>query len=266
MARRPWTRSDGERALRHDDARPADPDLLAAHLHPDPARTSHGVALLDEHGRAVGHQTVCDQAADERTGGAAGRGILRDADGRVEEPGVRDGGRIDGIQAVQVATLGVNLRAGPARRGPSGRARSTTARSRTGTRRCAAPVETTCAGTSSSKSGPPGSNPSARASSSRSVTVRPNRGGACSITIASGRPFRPAISTGRTRPPISCASVAPPSASRSIRPAVASHHKAPSALWPAPTTSAPAGVNERSRQIAPGRVAGSTNVVSDWLN
>jgi hypothetical protein len=34
----------------------------------------------------------------------------------------------------------------------------------------------------------------------------------------------------------------------------------------APTTSAPAGVNERSRQVAPGRVAGSTNVVSDWLN
>jgi hypothetical protein len=26
-ARRLWTRSDGEQAFRHDDARPADPDL-----------------------------------------------------------------------------------------------------------------------------------------------------------------------------------------------------------------------------------------------
>ena len=70
------------------------------------------MALLDEHGRAVGHHALRDQAADERTGGAAGRGILRDADRRVEEPGVRDGGRIDGIEAVQVTPLAADLREG----------------------------------------------------------------------------------------------------------------------------------------------------------
>jgi hypothetical protein len=188
------------------------------------------MALLDEHRRTVAHHALCDQAADERTGGAAGRGILPDAHGRVEEPGMRDGGRIDGIEAVQVTALPANLREGRRQPRTSGRARPTTARSRAGTRRCAAPVETTCAGTSSSRSGRPGSNPSAPASSSRSVTVRPSSGGACSITIASGRPFRPVTSTGRTRSPISCASTAPPSASSSIRPALASHHQAPSAL------------------------------------
>ena len=58
------------------------------------------MALLDEHGRASGTTPLCDQAADERTGGAAGRGILPDADRWVEKPGVRDRGRIDGIEAV----------------------------------------------------------------------------------------------------------------------------------------------------------------------
>ena len=70
------------------------------------------MALLDEHGRAVVHHALCDEAADERPGGAAGRGVLRDADRGVEEPGVRDSGRIDGIQAVQVATLAADLREG----------------------------------------------------------------------------------------------------------------------------------------------------------
>ena len=54
----------------------------------------------------------CDQAADERTGGAAGRGVLPDADRRVEEPGVGNGGRIDGIQAVQITTLAADPREG----------------------------------------------------------------------------------------------------------------------------------------------------------
>ena len=94
----------------------------------------------------------------------------------------------------------------------------------------------------------------------------PPSGGACSITIASGRPSRPVTSTGSTRPPISCTGDAAPSASSGIRPVVASHHHAPSALCPAPVTSAPAGVNERSRHVASARVGGSTNVVSDWLN
>lgn len=49
-------------------------------------------------------------------------------------------------------------------------------------------------------------------------------------------------------------------------PPLASHHHAPSALWPAPTTSAPAGVNDRSRQVAPEMVGDSRKVVSDWLN
>jgi hypothetical protein len=70
------------------------------------------MALLDEHRRTVAHHALCDQAADERTGGAAGRGILPDAHGRVEEPGMRDGGRIDGIEAVQVTALPANLREG----------------------------------------------------------------------------------------------------------------------------------------------------------
>ena len=37
-------------------------------------------------------------------------------------------------------------------------------------------------------------------------------------------------------------------------------------MWPAPKTSAPIGVNERSRQVAPGSEGRSRNVVSDWLN
>src|SRR5215218_10148643 len=117
----PGTRSDGECAFRHDDARAADADALAADLHLDPARSSDGVALLDEHGRAVGYQATCDQAADEWTGGAAGRGILPDADRRVEEPGVRDRGWIDGIQAVHVTALAADVREGrrePWRIGP----------------------------------------------------------------------------------------------------------------------------------------------------
>ena len=51
-----------------------------------------------------------------------------------------------------------------------------------------------------------------------------------------------------------------------IRPAASSHTQAPSALCPAPPTSAPAGVNERSRTVAPGNEGRTTNVVSDWLN
>ena len=168
---------------------PADPDPLAAHLHPDPARTSHGMALLDDHGRAVGHHALCDQAADERTGGAAGRGILPDADRRVEEPRVRDGGRIDGIEAVQVAALPADLREGrrqPRRVGPRAIDDRAIARGHQQVRRAGRDdlrrhvVE---------QVGSARSNPSAAASSSRSVTVRPNSGGACSITIASGRPF-----------------------------------------------------------------------------
>src|SRR5262249_16070854 len=53
---------------------------------------------------------------------------------------------------------------------------------------------------------------------------------------------------------------------RESRPASASHHHAPRALCPAPKTSAPVGVKQRRRQSAFGRVGGSRNVVSDWLN
>ena len=74
-------------------------------------------------------------------------------------------------------------------------------------------------------------------------------------------PSPSSMSTGRARPPSSCVA-----AGGAAAPVVASHHQAPSALWPAPATSSPPGVKDRSRKSAPGRVGRETNVVSERLN
>ena len=71
----------------------------------DPARAPHGMALLDEHGRAVGYDALGHELAHERTSGAARRRVFPDAHGGVEEPSVRHRVGVHRIEAVQVAAL-----------------------------------------------------------------------------------------------------------------------------------------------------------------
>ena len=68
------------------------------------------MTLLDDDRGLIGDPARGDQPGGERPGSGSRRGVLGDADCRIEEPRIRDGaGGIDRIRAVQVAALGAHL-------------------------------------------------------------------------------------------------------------------------------------------------------------
>src|SRR5439155_3121309 len=82
-----------------------DLDLVAAHVHFDPTRTTGPVTLLDDDRHALGDDASPRQIASERTRSAARCGILRNAHCRIEEPRMRRGRRIDWVERKDVAPL-----------------------------------------------------------------------------------------------------------------------------------------------------------------
>ena len=204
----------------------------------------------------------------ERTRGAPGRRVLPEIDRRIEEPGrARSPPRVNGIEAVHVAPLAADRWPVPlvVAMGPS-TMRSTTPRSRTGTIKCATPVGhdlrvarkvRRVRDAERARQPVSGRRPWPRTQ----AALGPSRSPPAS-------PSRP-IDTGTGQHAIAdllsdCRTADGCPARR--RPAGGQPPHAPSALWPAPTTSSPVAVNDRSRLLALVCRTGSTNVVSDWLN
>ena len=70
---------------------------------------AQGAALLDDD-RALGGRAGADEQRGQRAGGGSGSGVLGDAHDGIEEPGVRDGVVVSGLEAVEVGALATRTR------------------------------------------------------------------------------------------------------------------------------------------------------------
>src|SRR6202020_1387788 len=98
-----------DRAVGHDEAGAADGDLVAGDADLDPARPAQGAALPDDD-RALGGRAVTDEQRSQRSGGGSGSGILGDPHDGIEEPAVRDGVVVSGLEAVEGGALAARMR------------------------------------------------------------------------------------------------------------------------------------------------------------
>ena len=147
------SRLDPELAFGHDKPRAAHANPASLYRDLDPARATERVTLLDGRGDALRDAAQSNKQSDQGTRRGSGCRILDDAHRRVEEPCVRDRPlTVDRIWAVEICALPADVCQEGREPGPSGVALSTAARSRTGTIRCAAPVETTRAGSPARRS------------------------------------------------------------------------------------------------------------------
>jgi hypothetical protein len=89
----------------HGDTRTGDLDEVARCMNADAAGPTHAAALFHDNCRTLGDDPVRDEMASEGTRGAAGRGVLPDAHGWVEKPGVCGDIGIGRIRAEHVASL-----------------------------------------------------------------------------------------------------------------------------------------------------------------